>query len=63
MGFGGGWKVEGGLYHPLEQEQGYCVFNEAQKQPRCTCQVKTVGGSSLTPRAALLAFPTPCSEP
>ena len=33
MGVGGGWEAEGGLYHPLEQEQGHCVFNEAQGQP------------------------------
>ena len=53
-GWEGGWEAEGGLYHPLEQGQICCVFNEAQKQPQCTCQAKTVVGSSLTPHAALL---------
>ena len=33
---GGGWEAKGKLYHPLEQEQGHCVFNEAQKQPQCS---------------------------
>ena len=30
---------------------------EAQKQPQCTYQTKTVVGSSLTPDAALLVLP------
>ena len=55
----GGWEAKGGLY-PMEQEQeqGCCVFNEAQRQPQCTCQAKTVAGSSLTPHAALLVCPS-----
>ena len=28
VNFGGGWEAKGGLYHPLEQKQGRCVFNE-----------------------------------
>ena len=30
-----------------------CVFSKTQKQPQlqCTCQAKTVAGSSLTPHA------------
>ena len=31
-----------------------CVFSKAQKQPQCTCQAKTIIGSSLTSYAALL---------
>ena len=60
MGGGGVgvWEAEGGLYHLLEQEQGHCVFNEAQKQPQCTCQAKIVVGNSLTPHAALLVCPS-----
>ena len=58
MGGGGGWEAKGKLYHPLVQRQSRCVFNEAQKQPQCTCQAKTVVGSSLTPRAALLVLPS-----
>ena len=42
VGVGDGWEAEGGLYHPLEQEQRCCVFNEARKQPQCTCQAKTL---------------------
>ena len=34
MGVRCGWEAKGGLYHPLEQEQGRYVFNEAQKQPQ-----------------------------
>ena len=48
MGSEGGWAAEVGLYNPLEQGQNGCVFNKAQKQPQCTCQAKTVIGSSLT---------------
>ena len=55
MGVGGGWEAKDRLYHPLEK--GCCIFNEAQKQPQCTCQAKTVIGSSLTPHAALLMLP------
>ena len=61
VGVGAGWEAEGGLYHPLEQEQGSCVFNKVQKQTQCTCQAETIIGSSLTPRAALLVLSTPCS--
>ena len=52
LGVGG--KRKGGLNHPLAQGKSRCVFNKAQKQPQCTCQDKTVAGSSLTPHAALL---------
>ena len=58
MGIGGGWEAEGGLNHPLAQGKSRCVFNKAQKQPQCTCQDKTVVGSSLTPHAALLVHPS-----
>ena len=37
--------------------------DEAQKQPQCTCQAKTVVGGSLTTCATLLVLPTPCSGP
>ena len=40
-----------------------CVFNEAQKQPQCTRQDKTVAGSSLTPHAALLVHPSGTIHP
>ena len=50
----GGWEVEVGKYHPWAQRKSHCVFSKAQKQPQCTCQAKTVIGSSLTPHAALL---------
>ena len=40
------------------QRQSCCVFNEAQKQPQCTCQAKTVIGSSLTSHTALLVLPS-----
>ena len=55
----GGKPKAGYIYHllELEQEQGRCVFNEAQKQPQCT-EAKTVVGSSLTPHAALLVHPS-----
>ena len=52
VGGGGGWEAEGGLNHPLAQGKSRCVFNKAEKQPQCTCQDKTVAGSSLTPHAA-----------
>ena len=48
----------GRLYNPLVQRQSSCVFNEAQKQPQCTCQAKTVVGSSLAPHGALLVLPS-----
>ena len=34
------------------------MLSNAQKQPQCTCQDKTVVGSSLTPHAALLVHPS-----
>ena len=57
MGVGGGWEAEGGLNHPLAVRKSRCVFSKAQKQPQCTCQDKTIVGSSLTPHAALLGAP------
>ena len=50
----GGWEAEGELNHPWAQRQSHCIFSKTQKQPQCTCQAKTVAGSSLTPHAALL---------
>ena len=50
--------AEDRLNHPLAQEQSHCVFSKTQKQPQCTCQAKTVAGSSLTPHAALLVHPS-----
>ena len=50
------WEAEGGFYHPSVQRQTRFVFNQAQKQPQCTCQAKTVVGSSLTLHAALLVL-------
>ena len=61
LGVGG--KPEGGLNHPLAQGKSRCVFNKAQKQPQCTCQDKTVAGSSLTPHAALLVHPSGTIHP
>ena len=58
-----GWEAEGGLNHPLAQGRSCCVFNKAQKQPQCTCQDKTVVGSSLTPHAALLVCPSGTIHP
>ena len=57
-GSGGGWETEGRLNHPWAQGQNHCVFSKTQKQPQCTCQAKTVTGSSLTPHAALLVHPS-----
>ena len=51
-GRGGCWGWVGN--HPLVQRQSHCVFSEAKKQAQCTCQARTVIGSSLTPHAALL---------
>ena len=59
----GGWVAEGGLYHPLTQRKNHCVFSKAQQQPQCTCQARTVIGSSLTPHAALLAHPSSTIHP
>ena len=53
-GSGGRWEAEGGLCHPWAQGQSHCAFSKTQKQPQCTCQAKTVAGSSLTPHAVLL---------
>ena len=63
MGVEGGWEAEGGLNHPLAQRKSRCVFSKAQKQPQCTCQDKTVVGSSLTPHAALLVCPSSTIHP
>ena len=63
VGVGGGWEAEGGLNHPLAQGRSCCVFNKAQKQPQCTCQDKTVIGSSLTSHAALLVQPSGTIHP
>ena len=63
VGVGGGWEAEGGLNHPPAQEKSHCVFNKAQKQPQCTCQDKTVAGSSLTPHTALLVRPSGTIHP
>ena len=63
MGVGGGWEAEGELNHPLAQRKSRCVFGKAQKQPQCTCQDKTVIGSSLTPHAALLVRPNGTIHP
>ena len=63
MGVGGGWETEGRLNHSLAQGKNRCVFSEAQKQPQCTCQDKTVVGSSLTPHAALLVCPSGTIHP
>ena len=54
---GGGWEAEGRLYYPLEQEQGCCVFNEAQKLPQCTCQAKTVVGQQFDTMCSLISAP------
>ena len=63
VGVGGEWEAEGGLNHPPAQGKSRCVFNKAQKQPQCTCQDKTVAGSSLTPHAALLVHPSGTIHP
>ena len=63
MSVGGRWEAEGGLNHPLAQGKSRCVFNKAQKQPQCTCQDKTVVGSSLTSHAALLVRPSGTIHP
>ena len=60
---GGGWEAKGGLNHLLAQGKSRCVFNKAQKQPQCTCQDKTVVGSSLTPHAALLLCSSGTNHP
>ena len=53
----GGKPKAGYTIHNL-QRQSHCALNEAQKKPQCTCQVKTVVGSSLIPRAALIMLPS-----
>ena len=58
VGAGSGWEAEGGLNHPLAVKKSRCVLSKAQKQPQCTCQDKTVAGSSLTPHADLLVHPS-----
>ena len=63
VGVGGRWEAKGGLNHPLAQGRSCCVFNKAQKQPQCTCQDKTVIGSSLTPHVALLVCPSGTIHP
>ena len=63
VGAGGGWEAEGGLNHPLAQRKSHCVFSKAQKQPQCTCQDKTVVGSSLTAHAVLLVRPSGTIHP
>ena len=63
MSVGGGWAAKGGLSHPLAQEKSHCVFSKIQKQPQCTCQDKTVIGSSLTPHSALLVHPSDTIHP
>ena len=50
-------------FDPPAQGKSRCVFNKAQKQPQCTCQDKTVAGSSLTPHAALLVRPSGTIHP
>ena len=47
---GGGW---GGCW----------VLSKAKKQPQCTCQARTVVGSSLTSHAALLVHPSGTIQP
>ena len=42
----------------MAQEQSHCVFSKTQKQPQCTCQAKTVAGSSLIPHVDLLVHPS-----
>ena len=58
LGWVDGWEEVGwvGSRRRVIQRQSHCALNEAQKQPHCTCQAKTVVGSSLTPRAALLVL-------
>ena len=59
----GGWEAEGRLNHLLAVRKSRCVLNNTQKQPQCTCQDKTVVGSSLTPHAALLVCPSDIIHP
>ena len=63
VGVGGQWEAKGELNYPLAQRKSCCVFSKAQKQPQCTCQEKTVVGSSLTPHAALLVNPSDTIHP
>ena len=58
VGVGGGWEAEGRLNHPLAVRKSHYVLSKAQKQPQCTCQDKTVVGSSLTSHAALSVHPS-----
>ena len=59
VGVGCGWEAEDGLYHLLEQEQGRCVFNEAQKQPQCSYMSGRWQQFDTT--CNLIVLPTPCS--
>ena len=63
MGVWGGWEAEGGLNHLPAQGKSRCVLSKAQKQSQCTCQDKTVTGSSLTPHATLLVHPSGTIHP
>ena len=58
-----GGKPKARLNHPLAVGKSRCVLTKAQKQPQCTCQDKTVVGSSSTPHAALLVHPSGTIHP
>ena len=51
------WRVEGALYHTLEQKISHYVFIEVHKQSQFAYQVDTVNDSSLTPNVVLLVSP------
>ena len=41
VGVGDGWEAEGGLYHPLEQEQGGCVLDYSKYRNRHSVHVRS----------------------
>ena len=46
MGVGDGLEAKDRLYYPLAQRQSHGVLSKAKKQVQCTCQARTVVGSS-----------------
>ena len=65
MGWGGVGAAKNGLYTIHCKRDRIVVSSKAQKQPQCTCQARTVIGSSLTLHAGLLSalqwYYIPCS--
>ena len=61
-GRGGGKLKAGNTIHGHSERAIVCSLKH-RKQPQCTCQAKTVVGSSLTPHATLLIHPSDTRYP